>query len=225
MHADVARVLPDCGAVRESQGKKSRSEPWCCCGKATDFTVTGKRKNKRQGNPEHDQSESWKQWEEPFARQTPTQGPWGRQVSLCESRDEHQKQTYLWRAVGSPAGSSERLPWGAELGKLEREVTSFWGSILFTAACRPDPRLQRNHFLLACLSVCDSTPLYGDSLGPDLLPPFPGCWNYKHAPLGTAPRKDFWQNLLVCVWKSSWEDSDLLTPSCSLLNSYRNRVF
>lgn len=103
----------------------------------------------------------------------------------------------LVRGQAAPRGCPEAQSWVN--WRAKKSPASRRGSVLSTAACRPDPRLQENRFLLACLSVCDSTPHYGDSLGPDLVPPFPGCWDYKRAPLGTASRKDFWQNLLICV--------------------------
>lgn len=44
MLAEVARVLSDCGAAQESQGKQiSKSDPMCYCGTATVFTVIGKQ--------------------------------------------------------------------------------------------------------------------------------------------------------------------------------------
>lgn len=71
----------------------------------------------------------------------PMQVPHHRKVGdLREGKST--KETKLWRVVIPQAGSSERLPWGAEMGRLGKEVTSFQGSVLTTAVWSPDLRLQ-----------------------------------------------------------------------------------
>jgi hypothetical protein len=119
--------------------------------------------------------------------------PYTRRVSAWERRDEQDRNSQ-W--LLPQTGSSERLPWGSEMGgwgKGESQAAKAVSTAAYGAALKLQKRLPSFGLL-----VCDRVSHSIDSLGLELLiimPLFSKHWDYKHEPSGPVSRKDFCQNL------------------------------